>query len=111
MGAYSFAGCGVLESVILPNGVETLGECCFMNNRMLKSIWIPNTITLIDKQSFQDCIKLESVHLSCPKPLEISDNVFGGIDIGKVTLYIPRGSLEQYKHASVWGMFGNIMEE
>ena len=67
----------VLENVILPEGVEEIGNSAFVNCKNLKSIKIPSTVKKIDDMAFYDCTSLASVNF--PDGLEsIGASAFSG---------------------------------
>ena len=60
-GGYTFFQCGNLKSIVLPDGIKTIGEQTFTACGNLTSVSIPNTVTRIDKWAFYICNKLKSV--------------------------------------------------
>jgi len=57
MGIYKDGQCQkrvLLDSVVIPNTVTTIGRYAFLYNRNLKSINLPESISKIDNQSFQN---------------------------------------------------------
>lgn len=70
-------GCSALESVILPNRLETIDSNAFFNCTNLKNIDIPNSnyLRTIENNAFAGCSSLEEILL--PTSLqEIGQNVF-----------------------------------
>lgn len=57
----AFRSSKMLESVIIPDSVEFIGQFAFYNCTELTSITIPNSVTTISFGAFQSCSKLESV--------------------------------------------------
>ena len=53
-----------LESVSLPNTLETIGLMAFEGSTSLKTIYIPDSVTTIEDYAFSNCISLENVRLS-----------------------------------------------
>lgn len=49
-----------LESVIIPNGVATIGEGAFLACKNLKSVNIPDSITYVGDGAFRGCINLKN---------------------------------------------------
>lgn len=56
----AFSECENLESVILPEGLKTLGAC-FSNNTKLKTVYIPSSLTSMSSTTFSGCSNLENV--------------------------------------------------
>ena len=50
-----------ITSVVIPNGVTTIGKGAFASQQRLTSITIPNTVTSIGENAFNDCIALASI--------------------------------------------------
>lgn len=53
----------LLDSVVIPNTVEEIGNCAFCYNRNLKTITLPNSIKKIGNQAFYEN-EIENVELS-----------------------------------------------
>ena len=58
--ANAFSGMGTLVSVILPEGVKTIGSNAFFNTSLSK-ITLPSSVESIASSAFYQCYKLESV--------------------------------------------------
>lgn len=56
IGRYAFS-LGQLESIILPEGLETIGNSAFQSCSRLGSIVIPSTVTKIDKYAFYNAFR------------------------------------------------------
>ena len=59
--AHAFQGCVGLDSVVIPNTVQMIGEYAFANCDGLTSIVIPSSVTNIGNYAFQNCDGLASV--------------------------------------------------
>ena len=53
IGMYAFEGCSALSNVTLPNGLKTIWSGAFWNCTALKSITLPNSLTIIASGAFQ----------------------------------------------------------
>lgn len=60
--------------IVIPEGVEVIGEYAFINFVNLKKIRFPSTLTTIWEGAFECCKSLESVTFS--NPLHISKDAF-----------------------------------
>ena len=66
----AFAECTNLESVIIQDGIEYIGEEAFKNCVNLKSITIPNSVTYIGEGAFLGCDSLEDALFNNPSGWE-----------------------------------------
>ena len=61
IGNAAFARCPKLKSVIIEEGVLSLGMCCFGGCPELTDVNLPNSIEIVDNFVFARCIALEEV--------------------------------------------------
>ncbi len=67
------------ETLIIPEGVEIIGEHAVQNARNLKKIVLPDSIKIISNSAFDDCKSLEEIEL--PNNItKIGDWAFHGCD-------------------------------
>ena len=59
----AFSDCSNLESIYIPDSVDSLGESAFKNCSSLKHIEIPNGVTSISANAFNNCSDLESIYI------------------------------------------------
>ncbi|MCE5225824.1 MAG: leucine-rich repeat domain-containing protein [Porphyromonadaceae bacterium] len=101
-----------LTSVDLGKGLETIGTYAFSGASGLTSIELPATITAIGDYAFQNCTGLQSLIVNNPEPIIFTSvtHVFDGIDKNTCILYVPQGSVNDYKDFDLWKDFVNIRE-
>ena len=114
IGSLAFGDCSSLTSVNIPQGVKTIRHLAFFGCNSLTSVKIPSSVTAIEFQAFADCNSLKEIHCAITNPRELGDGYsdpFGDNDITNVCLYVPKGSVNEYKAVSPWKNFKNIVEE
>lgn len=117
----------VLEQVVLPENVRSIGSQAFFACTALNSIELPKTLTRVGDAAFSGCTKLRDItingtptlgefafaRLSGLRTLRVnsafppvaSASTFEGIDRKKVKLVVPRGSEMKYRRAEGWNRF------
>lgn len=65
----AFRGCSALESVLIPFGVEVLGDYCFCECKALKTIDLPETIYDIGECAFELCYVIDNIRI--PKKITV----------------------------------------
>ncbi len=78
-----------VQSVVLQNGVKTIGTRCFENCKSLTSVTIPSSVTKIGIGAFYDCVNLQSL-LIPDSVTSIGSSAFSGCS--KLTLKVYAGS-------------------
>lgn len=74
-----------LKTIVLPDGIESIGEFAFRECYNLKEIFIPNSVKSIGRFAFDMCIWLENIIL--PDSLEeIGDGAFDSTGLTSVTI-------------------------
>ncbi len=57
-----FVGDDTIKSIVIPEGVETIGAYAFANLTALEEITLPSTLKMIDQGAFYGCTKLTKVN-------------------------------------------------
>ena len=104
--------------------VTEIAAGAFKDNKELKEVTIPGTVTKIGDGAFAGCENLRAIYVFAPEPISLTaaeprnmvtraaDNVpsqFEGIDFDSCTLYVPIGSEQKYREAEGWKLFTNIV--
>ncbi len=61
IGAYAFNSCYNVQSVTLPDTLETIGDLAFFELKILKELSFPDSLTTIGARAFAKCSALETV--------------------------------------------------
>ena len=109
IGYYAFYGCSGLTSLTLPSGVTEIGHSAFSRCSGLTSFTLPSSVTKIGYSAFFGCSGLTSIYVYTEKLPETGTNVFDGCDAKKCTVYVPKGTYDDY-WLSEFGYFENIVE-
>ncbi|SHL73183.1 Leucine rich repeat-containing protein [Xylanibacter ruminicola] len=111
---YLFEDCTNLSEVLFPNDDEcaltTMPSGTFRGCTSLETITIPGTITHMDSQVFYLCGNLKEIHLKSGNAPFATSDTFGG-QFSSATIYVPTGSLLNYRTAAGWCLFENIKED
>ena len=105
LGDGAFEGCTKLKKIVLPNGLRVINTNTFSRCTGLTRIDIGQTIESIGSCAFSHCIRLRHITISSPTPPTIDEATFAGIDPGKITLHVPKASIEAYRKAPIWKNF------
>lgn len=109
IGDYAFGNCLMLTSVTFPNSVTEIGERAFSGCMSLGMIIIFGADTQIGVDAFDRCSNLSSIYDFSPVPQVAMDNAFSGIPF-YATVYIPKGSINEYSVAPEWSRFYYFQE-
>ena len=109
IGEYAFSCCSGLTSLNLPAGITSIDKYAFSGCSRLTSLTLPAGITSIGEFAFSYCSGLTSIYVYAEKVPRIGRYAFEGCASRKCTLYVPKGTYDNYRH-SEFGYFENIVE-
>ena len=103
-----------ITSVVIPEGVKTIGYESFAFCYNLKNIEIPNSVTSIGDRAFSYSSNVEIIKVHIKKPFALNEKCFSGFSFYAVkenaTLYVPYGTKSLYEQTDGWKDFKNIIE-
>ena len=109
IGDQAFHECSGLTSLSLPSGITSIGNQVFCYCSGLTSLSLPSGLTSIGDGTFYGCSGLTSIYVYAEKMPKLGTNMFGGCDAKKCTVYVPKGTYDDY-WLSEFGYFENIVE-
>ena len=109
LGYAAFSNCSGLTSLTIPSSVTSIGESVFFGCSGLTSFTIPSSVTSIGWGAFCGCSGLTSIYVYTEKLPNMGSDVFDGCDAKKCTVYVPKGTYDDY-WLSEFGYFENIVE-
>ncbi|MBR7095121.1 MAG: leucine-rich repeat domain-containing protein [Clostridia bacterium] len=80
---FALRGDGTIKTLILSEGITTLGQCCFFEMAALTTAVLPSTLSILPAQSFEGCTALTTLYLS-EGLLEVGYHAFHNAPIAKV---------------------------
>ena len=109
IGGLTFSQCVRLTDVKLPSTIKSLDASAFSKCASLTTITLPASITTIGVSAFAECYALESVTNEAVTPQTINPNVFDGLTLSNICLYVPKSAVNTYKNTAVWQDFYPIV--
>ena len=109
IGKFAFSGCGNISYVSIPSTIKTLERFAFAIGPSLRSFvsYIENPQGVINEDVFDEQISVDSKQRRIPD-YEPSWSIGTYED---ATLYVPKGSIKLYQEDRFWGFFSNIKEQ
>lgn len=98
----------LMESVVLPKGVLTIGNNAFWGCDMMPKVIIPSMVTTIGDDAFGSCYNLSGLTCEAEFPPVLGTNVFSGVPKDNFTLEVPERSVSLYQTANGWNEFQRI---
>ena len=98
-----------IKSVVIGEGVTSIGEYAFYNYQWLTTVELPSTLSYIDFYAFCNCNALTTIQAHGIEPPSLNSLSFDRVNTSSVSVYVPFGSGNAYRSASYWSGF-NIIE-
>ena len=105
-----------LATLVVSEGVETIGGGTFGVCHQLATIVLPSTLNRIDDHAFMAWQKIKDFYCYASNVPETGDEIFSisydeghPDDLSGATLHVPAGSVTKYKNEAPWNSFGSIV--
>ncbi len=106
IGSEAFKGFGTLKSVEIANSVTTIGVSAFENCTSLETLSLGENVSQYGEKAFAGCPNIVSIFNYRPRPSKLGTDVFKDVDYFECTLYVLAGSVDMYKSSgSDWKDF------
>ena len=99
----------VSGNITIPNSVTSIGYNAFQNCTGLTSVNIPNSVTSIGSYTFQGCTGLKSITCNRTTPPTIA-NKKAFDKTNNCMIYVPAESVYTYKTANIWSNYANRIQ-
>ena len=122
----------IIERILLPTTVKTVGTCAFGNCKRLAEIALPASVETVKERAFEycsglttveiagkpkfesgvfkECEKLTTLRLGSAEPVDLSGTGIGNY-AENITVHVPAGSLAVYEEDDFWAQFKVLKEE
>ena len=97
----AFLNCSALQTVVIGNGVNTIGEDAFANCTTLQSISIGEGIETINKRAFHNCNCILGLICRAQTPPTVEHLMLPET----ATIYVPSKITREYKKAMGWSNY------
>ena len=106
----TFSYCTGLKSLTLQEGLIDIYDYAFTGCTLLTTITLPSTLGTICDAAFYRCNSLKSIYALNPQGIGIKGKPFEEYTQSQCTLYVPEGSMYNYKRWEEWNAFNHIVE-
>ena len=106
IGDNAFSDCAALQAVAIPTTVTNIGAAAFQNCTALTQVLIPEGVQHLEDNAFKGCSALASVYAQAQTLPTLGTTVFNS----KPACYVPTGQLATYQ-ASEWANYATNITE
>jgi hypothetical protein len=108
IGQDAFGTCTGLTSVNIPDSVTTIGIASFRYCSGMTSVTIGSGVTRIFYDAFSRCYSLNSITITATTPPSLGSSALQYTN--NCPIYVPSGSVNVYKSASVWSNYASRIQ-
>ncbi|MBR6168036.1 MAG: leucine-rich repeat domain-containing protein [Paludibacteraceae bacterium] len=109
IGQQAFMYCTNLKAMEFPKGIKTVATSVLEGCTALQSVVIPSTVTTINQDAFYGCSGLQEIHNYALTPQTITERAVYNINKHTCILYVPIDYIDLYRAKAVWCDFDNII--
>ncbi len=100
-----------LKDLVIPGSISEIKDNAFWNFSSIASVTIPNSVKSIGYHAFSGCVELKEIRSEIKVPFDFGNFVFDSKTFTNATLYVPSGTKSKYQATAGWKKFKNIVEE
>ncbi len=93
---YAFYGCTQLKTVKVGKKVEEIGTSAFRKCNKLETLTLPKSMNEIGKNAFKDCKRLKKLTINANEVVDIEQNAITGTS-KKLVINVPNNLIKKYK--------------
>ena len=109
VGQSAFMYCSSLKSMEFPKGVTSLAVSVLEGCKALQSVIIPSTVTSINTDALYGCSGLQEIHNYAFTPQAIVERTVHNVNKSTCILYVPMDYIDLYQAKAVWCDFLHII--
>ena len=106
---HAFYECTGLTSVVLSEGVSSIGNSSFNGCSALSQITLPASLQSIGNSAFYGCTSLATIYCNASNPPTAANSTFQNTPTGSCVLHVPCQSGDSYSTTAPWSIFENIV--
>ncbi len=100
----------IIKDLVLPEGVNTIGDYAFSGCRGLTSVTIPNSVTTIGSETFSGCSSIADIYTYAITPPSAGTYTFFSGVSHHCYIHVPAGTIRAYQMAPGWDEFYHFFE-
>ena len=104
-----FTECYYFTDIVIPEGITGIGGDAFDFLSFPTELTLPSTLQDIEDYAFCHMIHLEQMTIKSVYPPYMDENTFMLTD-RNIPIYIPMGTIDDYRNADYWSEFTNFIE-
>ncbi len=97
-----------MEALHIPEGITRMPASLCRYSRLLLSVIIPSTVTLMEENCLADCNQLDTMIVKASTPPTLYNGAVPSN--ASLTIYVPAVSVEAYKSATNWSAYADKIQ-